>query len=201
MIDRDGGHGLAHAAFCIPLQAGIIGLSGGVQPRRRGAGRAREVGMASVFDDVRGERAALLDVVGGLHTVALERPGVVGAWSVKDVLAHIAGWQKWMLRVLPLRIEGRELPEDLRVTDQNTAEWNRRFVEERRGAPTDKVLEEMADGFRAIMVFAANLGATRLYTASPWPGRDASIADYLREHIAGHDREHREQIAQALERA
>ena len=156
--------------------------------------------MASIFDEIRNERAALLETVSALHAVALERPGVVGTWSVKDVLAHIAGWQGWMLRALPARLDGRDLPDDLRVTDDNTDEWNRRFVEERHARPPDRVLEELADGIRMLMAFAANLGATRLAASDPWPGRTGSVADYLREHIVNHDREHREQIERALKR-
>lgn len=154
--------------------------------------------MASVFDEVRAERAALLRTIEGLQPEVLERPGVVGEWSARDVLAHIAGWQSWMLRALPARLDGTDPPEDLRVTARNTHDWNRRFVEERRTATTAALLDEITDGLRRILTLAANLGSTRLTAPDPWPGREASFADYLREHLADHDREHREQIARAL---
>jgi hypothetical protein len=92
------------------------------------------------------------------------------------------------------------VPEDLRVTDDNIDEWNQRFVDERRANPPAKVVEELSDGLRRLLIYAVNLGAARLAAANPWPGRKASIADYLREHLVDHDREHRTAIEPALAR-
>ncbi len=177
-------------------------LSSTARPASNHAGRApvHEAIMASIFDEIRTERAALLKVIDGLESAAIERPGMVGAWSIKDVLAHIAGWQDWMLRAYPARLETGEVPEDMQVTEDNTDEWNERFVEERRERPPDKVLEELSDGLRRLQTFAANLGMARLTSANPWPGREASVTDYLREHLVDHDREHREHIQRALGR-
>ena len=154
--------------------------------------------MGSFFDEVQSERAALLEAIRGLHPVTLERPGVLGAWSVKDVLAHIAGWQNWMIRAYPYRLEHGDLPDDLKVSDDNVDEWNRKFVEERRGRTPDQVIEDLNDGLRRLLTWAANLGTTRLNAPDPWPGRQESIASYFREFLAGHDREHREQIERSL---
>ena len=154
--------------------------------------------MVSFFEEIRAERAALIEYVRGLDPAALDRPGAVGRWSVKDALAHLAGWQEWMLKALPARLEHGELPEGLRVTESNVDDWNRQFVEERRSANTDNVLDDLSTGMRRLMFFAVNLGLTRLEAPNPWPERPASLAEYLREQLAGHDREHREQIAREV---
>lgn len=171
-------------------------------PASNHAGRlpVHEAIMASIFDEIRTERAALLKTIEGLDSTEIERPGTVGAWSIKDVLAHIAGWQGWMVQVYPVRLQTGDVPAELRVTEENTDEWNRRFVEERRGQAPEKVLGELADGLRRLQTLAAGLGLTRLTAPNPWPGREASVADYLREHLVSHDREHREQIQRALGR-
>jgi uncharacterized damage-inducible protein DinB len=156
--------------------------------------------MASIFEEIRTERAALLDAVKGHDAAVLTRAGVVGPWSVKDVLAHIAGWQDWMLRVYPLRLDTGDVPEDLRVTDENIDQWNHRFVVERAEYPFEKVLEDLNDSLRRLMIYLANLGASRLAAPNPWPGRSTSITEYLREHLVEHDREHRQQIERALRR-
>ena len=156
--------------------------------------------MASIFEEIRTERAALIDAVKGHDAAVLTRSGAVGPWSVKDVLSHIAGWQDWMLRVYPLRLDTGDVPEELRVTDENIDEWNRRFVAERAEYPVEKVLEDLNDGLRRLMIYLANLGASRLAAPNPWPGRSASITEYLREHLVEHDREHRHQIERALRR-
>ena len=38
-------------------------------------------------------RAELLAAIGGLDEAALDRKGVIGEWSIKNVLAHIAAWE------------------------------------------------------------------------------------------------------------
>ena len=50
-----------------------------------------------VFEELSQTRAALLDTIAGLGEDALDRKGVVGEWSIKNVLAHIAAWEAWVL--------------------------------------------------------------------------------------------------------
>ena len=37
-------------------------------------------------------------------------PGVVGNWSVKDVLAHVTTWEEEAQKYLPAILEGRRPP-------------------------------------------------------------------------------------------
>ena len=46
----------------------------------------------------------------GLPEAAMLAPGVVGDWSVKDVLAHVTTWEEEALKYLPLIAEGRRSP-------------------------------------------------------------------------------------------
>ena len=41
----------------------------------------------------------------GLSDARLTEPGVVGDWSVKDILAHVTWWEEEALKYLPLIIE------------------------------------------------------------------------------------------------
>lgn len=149
---------------------------------------------------IRAEREALLEVIAGLDAADLERPGTVGLWSLKDVLAHLAGWQDWKLQVYPYRLKHGEMPEALRVTPDNIDDWNRRFVAERREQSPAAVLQELADGLQRLINLAVGLGPARLFAPDPWPQSEGSVAEYLRMYVAAHDREHREEICGALVR-
>jgi hypothetical protein len=46
----------------------------------------------------------------GLSEVELLEGGVVGDWSVRDVIAHVATWEEEALKYLPLIIEGGRAP-------------------------------------------------------------------------------------------
>jgi hypothetical protein len=46
----------------------------------------------------------------GLLDDAMHEPGVVGDWSVKDLIAHISIWEDESLKALPLLLEGLRSP-------------------------------------------------------------------------------------------
>jgi hypothetical protein len=54
--------------------------------------------------------AALRESYAGLPDAVLLAPGVVGQWSVKDVLAHVNTWQEEALRHLPVIAGGGTPP-------------------------------------------------------------------------------------------
>ena len=54
--------------------------------------------------------AALQESYAGLADPEMMEPGVMGEWSVKDILAHITTWEEEALKVLPLIIQGGKPP-------------------------------------------------------------------------------------------
>ena len=59
----------------------------------------------------------------GLPAEALVRPGACGAWSIKDVMNHIAAWQAATRRVLPELLQGRKLPAgQFKIAEFNAAQ-------------------------------------------------------------------------------
>jgi uncharacterized damage-inducible protein DinB len=50
-------------------------------------------------------RQKLMTVCQSLPVTALEIPRLSNAWSVKDVLAHLAAWEEWATRSLALAVQ------------------------------------------------------------------------------------------------
>jgi hypothetical protein len=46
----------------------------------------------------------------GLSDAALLVPGVTGAWSIRDIIAHVTTWDEEALKHLPSILEGRRPP-------------------------------------------------------------------------------------------
>jgi hypothetical protein len=46
----------------------------------------------------------------GLSEAQLMEPGVTGAWSVRDIIAHVTTWEEEALKHLPAILEGRRPP-------------------------------------------------------------------------------------------
>ena len=52
----------------------------------------------------------LLAAYAGLSEAEMTAPGVVGNWSVKDLIAHLSAWEKESLKHVPAILAGRRTP-------------------------------------------------------------------------------------------
>ena len=53
-----------------------------------------------IFDYLEDEREKLLEAIDGLSEDAMEQPGVIGDWSVEDILSHLIAWETEVVRLL-----------------------------------------------------------------------------------------------------
>jgi hypothetical protein len=56
--------------------------------------------LADVRERIQREWTALEETIGHLTETELTQPGPQGEWSVKDHLAHLTGWEQYLLAVL-----------------------------------------------------------------------------------------------------
>ena len=81
-----------------------------------------------------------------LHEIGptrMDQPGVNGDWSMKDVVAHLTGWNRWL--ILRLQAAGRgdpEPPPPWPAQIQAEDEINAWIYESNRGRSVREVLEE-----------------------------------------------------------
>ncbi len=62
----------------------------------------------ALLEKVETRYRAFEDLLAPLDSWQLTTPGVVGEWSIKDVLAHLTVWQKRLLTILEAACQGRE---------------------------------------------------------------------------------------------
>jgi len=80
----------------------------------------------------------------GLSESALMEPGVQGAWSVRDILAHVTTWEEEALQYLPLILEGGKPPR-YSVAYGGIDAFNARMTEQKRGLSLAEILRQQAD--------------------------------------------------------
>jgi hypothetical protein len=100
-----------------------------------------------LLDEVSVEKQKLDALLAGLSENAMVRPGVTpGGWSVKDILAHLIGWQRMMLSWYEAGECGEE-PEvpGFGLTWRETPKLNAIIYREHR----DRPLEDVLDDFRS----------------------------------------------------
>ena len=74
----------------------------------------------------------------GLSDVQLMEPGVTGAWSVRDILAHVTTWEEEALTHLPLILKGGTPPR-YSVRYGGIDAFNARMAEQKRSLALSEV--------------------------------------------------------------
>jgi hypothetical protein len=110
----------------------------------------------------------------------------LGTWSIKEVVAHMAGWHREMIPALERLARGeRPIPEGVSYDDVDG--WNARFAAKARGTAVTDLLIEFDKSHEAFMLAADAVPAERYQ-----PGKTAcKIVDLNSAH---HYKEHGDQI-------
>ena len=95
-----------------------------------------------LFGWLEGEWTRLVESFSGLQDSALNEPGAVGHWSVRDLLGHIATWEEEALIALPVILEGRPLPRY--ASSGGIDAFNAREHARKRGSTLAEVKRDLA---------------------------------------------------------
>jgi len=134
------------------------------------------------LDRLQWEWQALLQTWEGLPENVLLKPGAVGHWSTRDVMAHVTTWNEEARKALPLILEGKPLPRYMGIDAFNAREQARK-----QHLPLKRVKEELLVTHKKLVQFLENVPESAF--ASPRFGKR------LRLDAIGHYREHAAQIA------
>lgn len=109
-------------------------------------------------------------------------PGVIGEWSVKDLMGHISAWEAVSLdRLGRLR---RNEPIEYVLDEQNDA-WNKRFFEQRRDWKLTVVEGEFESVHDMLMKNIQEL------PTDLWEKNVADVVGWLKENTFVHYEHHR----------
>ncbi|HLX58930.1 MAG TPA: DinB family protein [Ktedonobacteraceae bacterium] len=137
-----------------------------------------------------------MQAIDGFPETAWETPGACGVWSVKDIIAHLASYEKVLVDVLSGFVGRHPTPNLDKFTGLGD-QFNDIEVERRKGRKVREVLDEFYDAHAQVMSLAAQIRPEQFRQAGtlPWYGMDYSLDDVLVYMYYGHKREHSAQIA------
>ncbi len=106
----------------------------------------------------------------------------LGTWSVRDIVAHIAGWHREMGPALERMARGeRPVPEGVSYGDVDG--WNEKFAAAKRHEPVADVLLDLDKSHEAFMHAAAQVPDDRFVEGkTAWKIVDGNSAHHYREH-------------------
>ena len=85
----------------------------------------------------------------GLSDSQMTEPGVMGNWSVKDVLAHVTTWEEEALKYLPLILAGGKPPRYTRYGGIDA--FNEQMAEQKRGLALSDVQRQLDETHRRLL--------------------------------------------------
>jgi uncharacterized damage-inducible protein DinB len=135
-------------------------------------------------------RAATLRLLGRIPEAEIRRPRTQGAWSIHDVLAHIAAWEEEGTRRLRLLARGQG---DRMVWYETMAEadrYNARAVRAARQTTPAAMLRRLARARAALVAALRRLPPRAL--GDPTPG--LPVTAWLREFAWTHEASHRDEM-------
>lgn len=150
----------------------------------------------NALDVLKYGHATILQTLEGFPDEAWEEDGACGAWSVKDIVSHLASFEHVLVDVLYTFFSGESAPYLTRFTTANAA-FNDSEVILRREKSAQEVLAEYNETHGQVMALAARLPAESFRQSGtlPWYGSEYSLDDFIVYTFYGHKREHCAQIA------
>jgi len=146
-----------------------------------------------IIEQIRQSRAALNAALEGLTPDQMLRPGVVGLWSVKDLLAHLCAWQSELITALSRVDSPKQTPSIVNIED--TYEWNDEQYHINAPRPLDIVLEDFQGVHKHLVNAVQALDDKTLNDPRKFFWMEGEPLWYLiAENGFWHEKEHADQI-------
>jgi hypothetical protein len=160
--------------------------------------------LSALIAAIRRERDLFAAVLARVPQDQMEIPGVLGDWSVKDLLAHIAVWQSRQITML-FQAERSGKPVLPRVS-LGTADWDKINAQDRitqKDRPLERVLNDYHEAHVQLLKRLEGWRDEKaLFEAKYYATLEGeSLASYVWGNSGEHDAEHRGHLESWLQRA
>lgn len=139
----------------------------------------------------------VLQAIEGFPETCVDVPGACGAWSVKDILAHLASYEHAIFEVVSTLTNPHATPYLDMISSLGNQLFNDTEVGRRKGKSMQEILAELNDTHAQVLEVVAGIGL-EMFRQSGTLLRfcmEFTLDDFLVEHSYGHKREHSAQIA------
>lgn len=142
---------------------------------------------SELIQELREARRGFLDSVDGLSEKEASRADSIGAWSIKDVVAHMVYWDREFFHGMKTLLSGG-FPDFLEFDcdEKNAAE-----VSKRKNETLEELVKDLNESGRSILDYLGGLEEDELRESwgQKWKTWDVTVA-WIAEGIIGHDRHH-----------
>jgi hypothetical protein len=147
-----------------------------------------------ILDAMQDSRAKLLEAINGLDPAEMQIPGVVGQWSVRDILGHITRWEAELVRMMFQLIQGMA-PDFPTLTDPDFDKINARFQKENLGRSLDLILSDFQSVRKQTQRRLADFTEEQLSSPVYYQAlKGIALLEYIASNTYEHEAEHTAQI-------
>jgi putative acetyltransferase len=156
---------------------------------------------AYLFEKISTARNQFLSLIDSLTDTQLTTPGVHGAWSAKDILAHLAAWERLTVERLNAGLESKPLPFKPIKTDEDVEWMNERVYAIQKSRPLEDVLDDFHTAHKLLLEKIEGMDKLIIQYAVPmeWAG-GRPVWRLIADNTYLHYTEHQEAIATWLAR-
>jgi hypothetical protein len=122
-----------------------------------------------VFQKLEQAWTALTESYSGLSEAQLTEPGVLGEWSVKDILAHVTTWEEEALKYLPLILAGGKPPRYVQFGGIDG--FNAQMAEQKRSLGLSEVLRQLEETHRRLLDYLLSVSEEHFTGETPFRHR------------------------------
>lgn len=132
-----------------------------------------------------------------------DTPGICGVWSVKDIVAHLASYEQFLIEILNNLIDPNTNIASLTGLAAGYDAFNNAEVNKRASKTADEVLQEYNDGYEQGQRLLESIPPEKQDAEGslPWYGDKYDLQDFIVYTYYGHKREHAAQLDVFRDRA
>lgn len=149
---------------------------------------------AELFENIRIHREPLMEMVNSLTDAQRTTPGLAGGWSVKDVLAHLAAWERLTLERIHAAFGNKPVPVPIQ-TDEDIQWMNEKVYAINKAHAFTDVLDDFEKAHELLSEKIMKIDKLVFQAPAPlaWTG-DRSLYQFLSDNTWLHYAEHLEAI-------
>ena len=151
-----------------------------------------------LLDGMAHARREFDEILGRIPRDRFLEPGRWGEWTLKDLVAHVAAYERWTAQQLVNEPSAEQKAEAEQVAGEGVDALNRMIYETHRDDPLDEVLAESAAAHRALCEAVESLTEEQL--ASPmWMTGGRTLFEMIPDQSDVHYADHLDDLRRAAE--
>ncbi len=154
--------------------------------------------LLEALEDSRQEMIELLD---GVPEEWMTEPGVVGDWSIKEVLDHLSHWEGQLVTLLFQAKRGVAKPTTPHFGTESVDEVNKRWAEASKERALDMIWQDWMGVRKQTIRRVSEMSDQDLNDPKRFPWQEGvPLYEWIQNDSFGHEEGHADQIRQWLEK-